>query len=890
MALYRRIISYSKRIISLFLVAAVLFSVIIFPDDLSSAEDDGYGLKNPKMVYKTKECVYFGNYWQTDTNNDGSADKKDDKTPIKWIVLSREGDDLFLMADRCLDAIFYDCRKGDETKDTEDLSWANSRLRGWLNSQFYNNAFSEKEQAAIKVTKVFYNHNFIYTSDKVYIPPSRELENEKYDIDRFMLQAKATAYADEIVPSNYKQDGYLREEGYRKWQFGKFDSSDFIDYIDGTGGEQSSIYFYTYGWYFIRPMLHVDLSLVTGSEEDDNLLADAGTTETGMEDITYDCIYFGNYRQKDTNGDGEADDKDEKTPVKWRVLSVNGDDAFIMADTCLDYMKYNNMHADVTWETSDIRKWLNGDFYDNLCDENEKKAVKDTYVNNSDTTEVEHKSAKDTTDKIYLPSFGDLVNDNYGFPKRSYLATVLRRAKSTDYAYEKYSMSEDVKYERNPWFIREITNSETCMCANDNGILTWQYTVGDATCFIRPVMHIDLSQDVWTKAGSVCVSDSEDSEYVSSLPATAPSAQPTPTMIPTDTPAPTDTPKPTHNPATQPPDEQAKPWPDGAQYYELDLTTSGYIGGNSRYVENSDGSITLIFKGKYPDMGFVVDREHLIKDYYRWVEIVYSDSDGYRGVSVYDKHIDYDEPWNSGEYTKYDLGDDRLPEYAGECRVVIDTAELTEWDDYLTQIDIYAPTYGDGESDGGRITLKSIRLYSDTTAPPPTATPRPTVVPGMQRPTVNPSTQSPAKAPVPTQKRSVTPKPAVTVTPSVMETMDPTGNNPAYTPAAKPTPEKPKKLLKPKFTARKSKQGKINYIEIKLKKYEGEYIQVYVKDSDKKYRRVLFGNIKIKKYKGVFKVQYLSEDRKLSIKVRTYSVKKKKKIYSPYSKVKKIVT
>lgn len=57
---------------------------------------------------------------------------------------------------------------------------------------------------------------------------------------------------------------------------------------------------------------------------------------------TWDCIWFGNYWQGDTNGDGKADKSDKKTPIKWRVLSVEGDNAFLLADKSLDCQKYNN--------------------------------------------------------------------------------------------------------------------------------------------------------------------------------------------------------------------------------------------------------------------------------------------------------------------------------------------------------------------------------------------------------------------------------------------------------------------------------------------------------------------------------------------------------------------
>lgn len=45
-----------------------------------------YGVSNPTISngVTTWDCVYFGNYWQNDTNGDGTADQQDDKEPIKW--------------------------------------------------------------------------------------------------------------------------------------------------------------------------------------------------------------------------------------------------------------------------------------------------------------------------------------------------------------------------------------------------------------------------------------------------------------------------------------------------------------------------------------------------------------------------------------------------------------------------------------------------------------------------------------------------------------------------------------------------------------------------------------------------------------------------------------
>ena len=174
-------------------------------------------------------------------------------------------------------------------------------------------------------------------------------------------------------------------------------------------------------------------------------------------------------------------------------------------------------------------------------------------------------------------------------------------------------------------------------------------------------------------------------------PATTADPTAVPTKKPTATPRPTATPSPTPNPATQPPEEVVKPWPENAAAYEFDVTTATTNG--SSIAINDDGSITATFAGSYPDISIKFPEE-LYGDAtkYRYLEIIYSNSNGDRGLSIYDKDINWNEPWNSGETTKYDMGPTYLPEYSGTCVKVVDLYELEDWTEYLTRIDIYAPT------------------------------------------------------------------------------------------------------------------------------------------------------------------------------------------------------
>lgn len=148
--------------------------------------------------------------------------------------------------------------------------------------------------------------------------------------------------------------------------------------------------------------------------------------------VTYDCVYFGNYWQEDTNGDGKADKQDAKQPIKWRVLSVDGNDAFLIADKNLDMQRYNTSSTSVTWETCTMRSWLNGydssrnsygtdysgngaSFIGNAFTAGEQNAILNTTLENADNSYYGTVGGNETTDKVFLLSEEDIANPAYGF-------------------------------------------------------------------------------------------------------------------------------------------------------------------------------------------------------------------------------------------------------------------------------------------------------------------------------------------------------------------------------------------------------------------------------------------------------------------------------------------
>ena len=95
-----------------------------------------------------------------------------------------------------------------------------------------------------------------------------------------------------------------------------------------------------------------------GSELNESVDHMPQNPQTGSDGETlWDCVWFGHYGASE-----------RKLPIKWRVLSVDGNDAFLMADQGLDCWSYNEKSKSVTWKTCILRSWLNG--YDSTQNKN----------------------------------------------------------------------------------------------------------------------------------------------------------------------------------------------------------------------------------------------------------------------------------------------------------------------------------------------------------------------------------------------------------------------------------------------------------------------------------------------------------------------------------------
>ncbi|MDR1185651.1 MAG: DUF6273 domain-containing protein [Coriobacteriales bacterium] len=92
--------------------------------------------------------------------------------------------------------------------------------------------------------------------------------------------------------------------------------------------------------------------------------------------------------------------------IEWIVLDVRDGDALVISKDIIELRPYNNQQTNITWAESDIREWLNGEFYEGLP-VNVQRAIVEVEVKNDDNPDHGIDGGRNTTDKVFLLSFDE---------------------------------------------------------------------------------------------------------------------------------------------------------------------------------------------------------------------------------------------------------------------------------------------------------------------------------------------------------------------------------------------------------------------------------------------------------------------------------------------------
>ena len=239
----------------------------------------------------------------------------------------------------------------------------------------------------------------------------------------------------------------------------------------------------------IRPVLHLDLSKAKG------LYKTAEAVKVSIKGTIYDTVVFGKYNN---------------SPLTWRVLNVNGDDAFLLADKILDYRAYNDQkvrsgnYADwyyyaCSWKNASLRSWLNNEFYKKAFSSDEAKMIK--LVKRKD--DITDQSLEFVEDKVYLLTPADIVNPSFGFPGMDLTVSDSRKADSLDGVTPPNNWS-------NKWIVGPPVSKDDSYGVrgvnNITGEVYEDHTVQDILG-VRPAIHIDLTSTSWKKGTTISFGD-----------------------------------------------------------------------------------------------------------------------------------------------------------------------------------------------------------------------------------------------------------------------------------------------------------------------------------------------------------------------------------------------
>ena len=192
-----------------------------------------------------------------------------------------------------------------------------------------------------------------------------------------------------------------------------------------------------------------------------------------------DIIYFGTYEQDNNFSNG-------KEEIEWRVLEKDENGRMLVVSKyALDCRNYHSSVKQITWEDSDIRSWLNNDFYSNAFASSEKSAVKTVTNENTGNSDFNVNGGNKTSDKIFILSIDEA--------KRYLPNNIDRMCQATKYAESKGTELDSLTHNCR-WWLRSpgSTLYSAASVKIDGFILNMGTPVSVDKAFVRPAMWIEI--------------------------------------------------------------------------------------------------------------------------------------------------------------------------------------------------------------------------------------------------------------------------------------------------------------------------------------------------------------------------------------------------------------
>ena len=153
-------------------------------------------------------------------------------------------------------------------------------------------------------------------------------------------------------------------------------------------------------------------------------------------------------------------------PIRWSILSESDGNALILCDSIIANHYYHHTSSSTTidgqtvyannYKYSDIRAWLNDEFYKTAFGALQQALIQTTQVDNSVYStgySSNPYACENTFDKVFLLSYREVTNSAYGFASSYSTKDTARRMLTSDFSRATGAyMSTDSSYYGNGWW------------------------------------------------------------------------------------------------------------------------------------------------------------------------------------------------------------------------------------------------------------------------------------------------------------------------------------------------------------------------------------------------------------------------------------------------------
>ena len=316
-------------------------------------------INKSKIIYDYDACseplsfdtVIFGKYEQDNNLENGPED-------LEWLIIEKENGKAHLMTKYIIDYQPYFDEKENNKK------YENSNMRKWLNTTFYNKAFSNEEK------NIIINSKYKENNDKIL--PYERLVRPKIVVNG---TPNINTYITKYVSSKTNKVGVnniVREEYLLYWHYSSINED---------------------GKMLIRPCIWVETrNIKTNVENKYYKNADvtfninskkANRNIYRLEDVkkarlvseynrntnieSFDTVVFGSYEQDNNIDNG-------KEGIEWIVLDRDDEKALLLSKYILKNISFHDKDEEVYWEHASARSWCNEIFLNDAF-ENDKDII-----------------------------------------------------------------------------------------------------------------------------------------------------------------------------------------------------------------------------------------------------------------------------------------------------------------------------------------------------------------------------------------------------------------------------------------------------------------------------------------------------------------------------------